>query len=390
MLKSLLFPTQQFKKISDNTPIDRDRYVDFLRAFSILVVVFGHWLSAVVFYKNGQLTAHNIVGIVPGLWITTWILQPMPLFFFVGGFSNYVSYQSIKKNKKSIREFYRARTSRLLKPTIVFILAWLLVLIILYFIQKERGTFLSSVTSKLPLFGPLWFLIVYILIVLTTPVMQLLHKKYRMKVVYCLFGLAVIVDLVRFLLSNSYFSYLNILFVWLLVHQLGFFYADGSLTRFSKLTFIISALVSLIVLTILTNIGIYPRSMVGTGVEKVSNMSPPTICILIFSFWLISLAMLFRDQINRWLAQAKNWLSVVIANSVIMTVYLWHLTAYAITFLLFYPIGLGRNTAGSLWWWLERPLWVLSSIIFLLILLVIFAQFELGTRLTRKMAASKI
>ena len=372
-----IFPSQQLQKLSDKTPKARDRYVDFLRALSITVVVFGHWLSAMVYYNNGRLVVHNVVGVVSGLWVTTWILQVMPLFFFIGGFSNFVTFTAIKQRGQGVKTFFRSRTSRLLKPTAVFIIAWFIVMGILYIANQGRAQFL---TGNILLFGPLWFLVVYMTIVFATPIMHRLHLRYRIKVISILFLTTVLVDILRFWLKLPYISYANIIFIWLLVHQLGFFYADGSLVRVSKWVHIAMASVGLAGLVILTNIGIYPRSMVGTGIEKVSNMSPPTICILVLTFWLVGVAMLLRDPINRWLSKTKPWLTVVFANSIIMTVYLWHLTAYAIAFLILYPIGLGHSVGGTVWWWIERPVWVAVSAIFLMVLVGIFGRFELPSR----------
>ena len=73
------------------TPDSRDRAVDLLRAASIAVVVLGHWLMAVVAWTDGRFRTGNVLGMVPGLWAATWVLQVMPVFFFVGGFSNLVS-----------------------------------------------------------------------------------------------------------------------------------------------------------------------------------------------------------------------------------------------------------------------------------------------------------
>lgn len=341
-------------------------------------MVLGHWLSAVVYYKNGQLIAHNVVGIVSGLWVTTWILQVMPVFFFIGGFSNYVAFSTIKNRNQGIRTFLYSRTSRLLRPTAVFVVVWFIIMAVLYLANQEHTQF---ITGNILLFGPLWFLFVYLLIVCMTPIMHAFHLRYRIKVIIVLVALTILIDIFRFWLKLPYISYANIVFIWLLVHQLGFFYADGTLVRMPKRIYIVMALIGLIGLVILTNIGIYPRSMVGTGLEKVSNMSPPTICILVLTFWLVGIVMLLRDPVNRWLAKPKPWLTVVFANSVIMTIYLWHLSAYAITFLLLYPIGLGRSTGGSVRWWLERPIWVVLSTIFLIVLIRLFGRFELSTRI---------
>src|SRR5437764_1019308 len=39
------------------TPARRERYVDFLRVFSLAVVMFGHWLMAAVQWRDGHLVA---------------------------------------------------------------------------------------------------------------------------------------------------------------------------------------------------------------------------------------------------------------------------------------------------------------------------------------------
>ena len=114
------------RKIAEETPPERDRYIDFLRVFSILVVVIGHWLSAIVEYdvNKDSFRLFNAVGITPLGWLFTWLFQVMPIFFFVGGFSNMVSFESFIKKGKSVKEYIKIRTARLLKPTLFFLLLW--------------------------------------------------------------------------------------------------------------------------------------------------------------------------------------------------------------------------------------------------------------------------
>jgi len=40
-------------ELAAKTPPERNRYVDLLRAVSILVVVVGHWLIATAWYVDG-------------------------------------------------------------------------------------------------------------------------------------------------------------------------------------------------------------------------------------------------------------------------------------------------------------------------------------------------
>ena len=84
-------PTRTADRVAAATPAERDRFADLLRVASIVVVVAGHWLMAVVGWRGGRVEAGNAIALAPGLWLATWLLQVMPLFFFVGGLANLVS-----------------------------------------------------------------------------------------------------------------------------------------------------------------------------------------------------------------------------------------------------------------------------------------------------------
>src|SRR3982751_1368011 len=81
----------------EGPPGDRARVVDFLRAASICAVVVGHWSIAVVWWDHGVLRVTSAIGVTSRLWLATWVLQVMPIFFFVGGFSNLVSYDAARR-----------------------------------------------------------------------------------------------------------------------------------------------------------------------------------------------------------------------------------------------------------------------------------------------------
>jgi hypothetical protein len=52
------------------TPASRDRYVDFLRAFAIVMVVVGHWLAVMITFRDGRLGGEHVLAVlmvgVPG------------------------------------------------------------------------------------------------------------------------------------------------------------------------------------------------------------------------------------------------------------------------------------------------------------------------------------
>jgi hypothetical protein len=71
-------------------------------------------------------------------------------------------------------------------------------------------------------------------------------------------------------------------------------------------------------------------------------------------------------------------------NSVIMTLYLWHMTAFLLAIVVLWPLGIGTQTAGvtpfryhpDLSWWLQRPLMLGVSSAILFGLILIFGRFE--------------
>ena len=76
----------QAKELATKAPSDRNRYVDFLRAVSILVVITGHWLIVALYYHDGSLTLGDMLVIQPGTQWLTWVFQVMPIFFIVEGY----------------------------------------------------------------------------------------------------------------------------------------------------------------------------------------------------------------------------------------------------------------------------------------------------------------
>jgi fucose 4-O-acetylase-like acetyltransferase len=362
------------KELAAAAPEGRDRYVDFLRALSIAVVVLGHWLMAIVYVNDGRLDGANALDVIPGLWLLTWVLQVMPIFFFVGGFSNLVAWRSVRRRGESYAGFMRSRVSRLIRPTLIFVLVWTAAASVLSVFAPDSLRSLAHGTELLA--KPLWFLAVYVLVVALAPVMIALHERHGARVVVVLVAAAIAVDVLRVGFGVPVVGYLNFAFVWLFAHQLGFFYGDGALLRLKKHGFAIGAVLSLGLLGILTGSGIYSPSMVGMATDKASNNSPPSICLMVLTVWLVSAVMLARPAITRWLQRPRAWVAVVAANSMIMTVFLWHLTALLIAALVLLPNGFPQPRGGSSLWWTWRPAWIGALTIILAAFVAIFGRFE--------------
>ncbi|MQA24385.1 MAG: acyltransferase family protein [Micromonosporaceae bacterium] len=392
------------------TPPTRDRYVDFLRAASILVVVVGHWIMLLIIWDPGVIRSISAIGRVPWAWLLTWLLQVMPVFFFVGGYANYVAFQSSRRRGESVTRFIRARTRRLLAPSLVFLGVWAVIQIALHVgdlaeptaWQWGEVTLLRGVRppgQTIP-FGPLWFLLVYLVVVVASPLTIALHQRYRWWVIGVMVAGAAVVDLIGLIGGHPLARFLNVAFVFFLPHQLGHFYADGTIGRWSRRVAPGMAAVGMTGLVALTNpwlfrpfgdvrfewfprSGHYPRSLLGTDVGEISNAYPPTLIYLLVGVWLIGLALLARPLLEAWLTRPGPWRATVAVNSRIMTLFLWHMTAYLIAILALWPLGFGRQQDPTLRWWAERPLWVLAPAAVLLVLVAIFGRYEVRGRIRR-------
>ena len=53
------------REVAIQTPESRNRYVDFLRALSILAVISGHWLMAAPLVIDGELAFTNMLAVEP-------------------------------------------------------------------------------------------------------------------------------------------------------------------------------------------------------------------------------------------------------------------------------------------------------------------------------------
>jgi hypothetical protein len=329
------------------TPADRDRFVDLLRITSIGVVVVGHWVMAVPTVVNGSLRAGNALQFVPQLQYVTWLFQVMPLFFLVGGFADATA---LAKGPR-YGDFLRIRTRRLMTPTLVFVGVW--VLLTLAAGQRGQQNDVWRVATA-TVAQPLWFVGVYLAIIALAPATWAWHRRHGAGALITLAVAAVAVDLLRFRFGLDQIGLINLAVVWVAVHQLGYFYAEGRLLRWAPWM----AGGGLATVVTLTGTGWYPVSMVGMPGAPVSNMNPPTVALLAHATWLTGAVLLLRGPLTTWLNRPRVWLRVVVVNTVTMTVFLWHLSALFLGWVLLSVTGVPQPDPGGPWWWLTRPLWI--------------------------------
>jgi peptidoglycan/LPS O-acetylase OafA/YrhL len=349
---------------------NRDRYVDFLRVFSIGAVVIGHWFMALMLAHDGVAIAKTFPA-----QLVTWLWQVMPLFFFVGGFSHAVTLRSLRKRGGTTADFLRSRVLRLLPPVVLMLGCYAVLSIILESIGLADGAYALAAETVT---GPLWFIGVYLAVSLLAPVMDSLHRQFGARVILFLVAAVVVVDMMRINSGITQLGLATELLVWLTIHQLGFCYADGSLVAAGKrflamITF--GALAVTVTLTLVT--GAYPVAMVSFGGSGPSNANPADLALLSHGFWLVGLAMLLRPAVSRLLRNRRMWTGVIIGNGVIMTVFCWHLTATFLAEGARLLTGIQVPAAGTASWWLVAlPSWLIGCGIALVALVAIFRRFE--------------
>jgi len=123
-------------------------------------------------------------------------------------------------------------------------------------------------------------------------------------------------------------------------------------------------------------IGHYPKSLLGTDVEVVSNAYPPTVCFLLADIWSVGAVMLLRPRLARWLERRRPWTITIFLNSVIMTLFLWHMTAYFVVLLALWPIGVGHQQDTTAAWWMLRPVFIGLSGLVLAGIVALVGRFE--------------
>ncbi|GGV52814.1 hypothetical protein GCM10010277_49850 [Streptomyces longisporoflavus] len=362
------------RELAGRTPTGRDRYIDLLRVASLGTVVVGHWLmAAVTVGDDGRTEVGNLLAVVPDLQPLTWVLQIMPVFFFVGGFSHALSYRSLSRKAPGTSvysAFLRARLQRLLRPTMVFIGVWGVVALAVQ-LAGEGGALLD-VTLRL-VAQPLWFIGIYLAMVAFTPPLLRLHERYGWGAFGGLVLAAGAVDLARFAFGVPYVEFLNFAFVWLAVHQLGFLRADGRLRVRVPAAMAVAGLTGA---AALVAFGPYPLSMVGMPGERVSNMAPPTFALLCHGVWLVGAVELLRGPATRWLARPRVWRGVVAANGVSMTAFLWHLTAMLGVYGVLIAADVRLPEPATAQWWSQVPLRMTAAAALTALLVAAFRRFE--------------
>ncbi len=260
-----------------------------------------------------------------------------------------------------------------------------MVLLILFAVVAGAGTAIALLheggdpwvpRAVMLVLSPLWFLAIYMMLVATVPVWDALDRRWGELVPIGLVAATMGVDLLRFRFGHPQVAWLNMVFVWGAAHQVG--WSWERLRRAPKRFGHALMLIGFAALVGLTNMGLYPRSMVGTtsAADRFSNMGPPTLPLIALCVAQVGLVIANRERILAVAHRPRvrrfvDWLS---RNA--MPLFLWHTVGFA----AFYAIA--RTVADlpeepSVAWWLARPAWLIGPLLLTVPLLAL-------TSLTRR------
>lgn len=338
-----------------------------------MLVILGHWLVSYIDYdRRGRLTGHSALESMPWAYPLTWVFQVLPVFFMVGGYANAASLTSHRARGEEAVTWLQDRAGRLVRPTTTLLLVLVAGALIAWPVGADPTEVRMAVwTATIPL----WFLLAYLVVVSLAPVSYALHRRFGAAVPLVLLGLVALGDVAR-LTGNSPLAYGSYLFGWVAIHQVGYFWRDGRLPvgPLRALPLLLGGVLALVLLTVP---GPYPVTMIDIGGIRIKNSSPPTLALLATAATQLGLIMVTYHRAQAWLRRRRPWQLVVGVNSVLLTMFLWQMSAVLLVAgALSWAGVLPTPKVDTAHWWLWRLPWLVMLSLVLAVLVAIFARVE--------------
>ena len=213
--------------MADRTPEARNRYVDLLRALSILAVVLGHWLISAPYFRRrcaGLQPPSGSRAVVAmadldlpgdaGVLLRWWVFQRS----FLGVGAAQTPWLLVRGSTPATR--------RLIGPVLPLLLMWGAMVAVAH--SNGVSDAMIRIGSKVALV-PVWFLAVYIMVVALVPVTHAAWKRWGFASIVVPSCAAALIDIAFFAGDLRTLGWFNYLFVWLTVHQLGYAWHDRRL-----------------------------------------------------------------------------------------------------------------------------------------------------------------
>lgn len=329
------------------TPVRRDAAIDAVRAACLLVVVLLHSLMVgVQLGLDGGLRTSVALSGEPWFAPITWLLQIMPLFFIAGGFAALAQWRSMRAEGASAATYVLGRVRRLAVPALLMVLAFGAIL----FVAREFGADAALLEEAgLRAGQPLWFLAVYLGVTALVPAMVWLHERYPVLTIAALGAGVVLVDVLH-TRGGLPVGYLNLVFVWPLMQQLGFLLSDGACLRWPTRRLVMAVSVPIALLLVLLGWGWSP--------DMIENLNPPTVAIALLGAAQFFALVLARPLIDRLMLRPGVRAVVRRAGGCAMTVYLWHMPLILALVVVLWAGGWPLPEPGSVAWWATRAPWL--------------------------------
>jgi len=335
----------------------RDLTLDLARVVCVLLVVVIHLLMVGVGAGPEGLVVSRPLEFQPWFAAATWAGQIMPLFFVVGGFASMTAWRSLRRRGGTASDYVRSRVLRLAQPA--------LPLFVFYVIVLGGATLLGVDPELLDMVAksaglPLWFLAAYTLCQAFVPVMAGCHERAPRLTLVALLAGVLLVDTARFTTGVNELGLLNLFFVWLLVQQLGFWYADGWFAaRTGWQLFGIAVLSYAILAAVTLPDGWYSNDMLA-------NLNPPTLPLVLLAVAQACILRALRPALARLMNAHWARAVVFLVGTRLMTIYLWHLPLIIALSGVALLIPGAAPLPDSSGWWLSRP------IVFVIVLAALF------------------
>ncbi|WP_431229529.1 acyltransferase family protein [Paenarthrobacter nicotinovorans] len=362
--------------LSPAAPASRDLVVDFIRVACMFAVVAVHLLMMGISVDESGIGVGNPLTSLSWFAQGTWFGQVMPLFFIVGGFASLTSWRSLRRKGGDAGDYLRNRVLRLVRPTVA-LYAFLAIALWIATAAGVPGDLLTVIAAGAGV--QLWFLAAYLICQAMVPTMAKLHEAAPYRTIAALAAGAVVVDVLRLGLERNPWGFdsnpiglLNMVFVWGLLQQFGFFYADGYFDRFARWQLVLASVGCYAAMVLLTHSGPYP-------VDMLTNQNPPMFPLILVGLAHVLLVKAAYPALQRCVH--RGWVQKVmfVVGSRAMTIYLWHLPLIIAMFGIALLLRLPFPEPAGLDWWLSRPLFYVAAWALVLLASMPLVRLELAS-----------
>jgi surface polysaccharide O-acyltransferase-like enzyme len=344
--------------VDDSAPV-RDRAVDVARLAALVVVMFGHCALLLATIDSGGLRIGNLIGALPVIAPLTWVAQVMPLFFLAGGAAGAYGWRP----GTAWGTWLFTRSQRLCRPVFWYLAAWVVGLFVTRMVLgAESAAGLGRECVAL-----LWFLGVYLVVLAFVPALMRLRSAGAVAlVVVALLAASAAMDAIRLAVGSPEAGIANFLFVWLIPVVIGVAYARRLISPRAALVVAAVALAAQVVAAL---VGPWDVSLVVTGNEHMSNVSPPTLLLALHCTWMSCLFVAAAGAVRRWAERPRVWRAVAVGNGGAMTLYLWHIPAIAVATFSLHAVGVDAYDVQAPGFWGRLAL---RAVVFAVVMAIAF------------------